>query len=194
MLSGPSGGIFDFDVLHQLPGSAVLSVTGNGEEALLDEAGGHRWQRIPPTERRGRVHTSTITVAVLTEVGSNDIKLSESELEWKTSRGHGPGGQNRNKLETAVQLRHLPTGISVQCCSERSQHRNKQIAARLLRCILKSKQDTEAQEKENLQRQTQIGSGMRGDKRRTIRVRDNQVKDHITGRIWRYSDYVVGDW
>lgn len=159
-----------------------------------DEAGGHRWQRIPPTEKRGRVQTSTVTVAVLPEPTETQLVLRDQDLEWGTCRGSGAGGQNRNKTESAVQLKHVPSGIMVRCESERSQHMNKATALSTLRARLWEARHAGLAETRSNERRQQVGSGMRGDKRRTIRTQDGQVQDHVTGRRWSYKDYVRGNW
>ncbi len=161
---------------------------------FAEDVGGHRWQRIPPTEKRGRVQTSTITVAVLDEPREHELVLRESDLEEETMRGSGAGGQHRNKTDSAVRLTHLPTGIVVRCESERDQHRNRQTARAVLRARLAEAQRSAASGARAQDRKNQVGSGMRGDKRRTIRVRDDQVVDHQTGRVWKYSLYKRGDW
>lgn len=164
------------------------------QKVFADESGGHRWQRIPPTERRDRVHTSTITVAVLSEPSETELVIRDDDLEFKTCRGSGAGGQHRNMTDSAVQVKHLPTGLMVRCESERSQHQNKATALSLLRARLwESKNSGEVAARAN-DRKQQVGSGMRGDKRRTIRQQDGQVKDHVTDRTWRYEDYVRGKW
>lgn len=171
-------------------------MTGKGSEAVFqNEVGGHRWQRVPPNERRGRVHTSTITVAVLPEPTSGQYPdIPEREIEWQACRGSGSGGQNRNKRDTAVQMKHIPTGLTVRCESERHQHQNRQTALALLRARLWAmKGGAEANEREALRR-WQVGSGMRGDKRRTIRTQEGQVVDHLTGKVWRLRDYLRGIW
>jgi peptide chain release factor 1 len=159
-----------------------------------DEAGGHRWQRVPPNEKRGRVQTSTVTVAVLPEPTEAQVHIAPSELAWTTCRGSGPGGQHRNRTESAVQLTHQPTGLTVRCESERSQHQNRATALSLLRARLWQEEQIRLGREREASRRSQVGSGMRGDKRRTIRVQDGAVHDHVTGRTWVYTDYVRGLW
>ncbi len=120
--------------------------------------------------------------------------INPSDLEWKTCRSGGKGGQNANKLETAVQLRHIPTGVAVRCETERSQYRNRQIALAILTARLQQRDAAGRDEQERGERRAQIGSGMRGDKIRTIRVRDDAVNDHVTGRKWKFKDYARGIW
>jgi peptide chain release factor 1 len=109
------------------------------------ESGGHRWQRVPPTEKRGRVHTSTVTVVVLEEPTSSELTIDPRDLEEKFTRGSGAGGQHRNKTDSAVQLRHKPTGVAVRAENGRSQAANRETALRLLRArLIVAKQQTDA--------------------------------------------------
>lgn len=161
-------------------------------EKFKNESGGHRWQRIPPTEHRGRVHTSTITVAVLEEKQNLPITLSSKELEIKTTRGSGKGGQHRNVTDSAVQVKHLPTGLFVRCESERCQHQNKSNAINILKNKLFRLKNQDSNDKRNDKRKNQVGSGMRGDKIRTIRIQDGIVKNHLNGRKISYQKYIRG--
>jgi peptide chain release factor 1 len=173
----------------------MIRVSGkNVKKIFRDEAGGHRWQRIPPTEKRGRIHTSTITVSISYEQSAAKANIRDNDLEITTCRGSGAGGQHRNKTDSAVQIKHKPSGLIVRCESERSQHLNRITAMTLLQARL-----TEAKEKKRRQenaknKKQQVGSGMRGDKRRTIRQQDGVVNDHKAGRSWQYKDYVKGNW
>src|SRR5579885_2588838 len=107
----------------------VLQIDGQGAwSAFAHEPGGHRFQRIPPNEKRGRVHTSTVTVAVLPELTDTQVPINDKDLEWSYCRGSGKGGQHRNVTDSAVQLHHKPTGIRVRCESERSQPQNRRTA------------------------------------------------------------------
>lgn len=124
----------------------------------------------------------------------SQVKISPKDLDWKTCRGSGAGGQARNKLETAVQLTHLPTGISVRCENEKSQHRNRETALELLGARLLAKQTNADHTQRANDRKGQVGSGMRADKRRTIRTQDNLVTDHITNQTWALKDYLKGNW
>ena len=173
----------------------VLKISGKkSQEIFKNESGGHRWQRVPSNEKRGRVHTSTVTVAVMQEATSIDIKLDDKDLEYSICCSGGSGGQNVNKVSSAVQIKHKPTGLFVRCESERSQLHNKASALQLLRARLLEKKIAETSTLRSNERASQVGSGMRGDKRRTIRQQDNQVNDHLTGKSWRYEDYVKGIW
>lgn len=190
-----SGGVFDLELVDRLPGFIVFRALGKGaEEAFRNEPGGHRWQRVPPNEKRGRVHTSTITVAVLPEPTEAQVRIAERDVEMSTTRGSGPGGQNRNKVETCVIVKHLPTGLTVRCESERSQHQNRANAMALLRARLWEAERNKVIGDRADQRKQQVGSGMRGDKRRTIRCQDGVVNDHVTGQQWRFKNYERGDW
>ena len=182
-------------MIEERAGFAALRVSGKQARDLFEEeAGGHRWQRVSPTEKRGRVHTSTITVAVMSEPTETQVRIDDRDLDWKTCRGSGAGGQNRNKRDTAVQLTHKPTGLSVRYEAERTQDRNKSGALALLRARIWDRENTKNQTNRSAARKSQIGSGMRGDKRRTIRVRDDSVVDHETGRSWSFKNYSRGIW
>lgn len=173
---------------------AVLRVSGDSLGAFAEEAGGHRWQRVPPTERRGRVHTSTVTVAVLQEPEATELVVSPGDLEWSYCRAGGHGGQHLQKHDTAVQVKHKPTGLIVRCENERSQHQNKANALAVLRARLSAQQRAADHAVRADDRKRQVGSGQRGDKRRTIRVQDGQVTDHVLGRRWQLEKYMEGDW
>lgn len=168
---------------------------GKGVKQLFkNEPGGHRWQRIPPTEKRGRVQTSTVTVAVLDPDVPMNAPLDVKDVEITTARGSGPGGQNRNKTESCVIAVHKPSGISVRIDNERSQHQNKASALKLLAAKLYESEREKAFNEREKDRKQQVGSGMRGDKVRTYRTQDDQVNDHVTGQKWRLKDWVRGDW
>ena len=149
---------------------------------------------MPPTEKRGRVHSSTITVAVLHEISERELVIPARDLEWAACKASGAGGQHLQKTESAVLVKHLPTGITVRCQSERAQHANRVIALAILRARIAERRDAEAGAARAQLRRAQIGSGQRADKRRTIRVLDDSVVDHATGRTWRFKDYGRGAW
>lgn len=157
----------------------------------MSEAGGHRWQRIPPTEKRGRVHTSTVTVAVLPLV-TDAPKLNLRDVSIETKRGSGAGGQHRNKTESAVRAVHLPTGLVADICCDRSQHRNKEIALMVLAQRVATQNHQRNHDRRDQRRRDQIGSGMRADKIRTYRERDNQVVDHRSGKKGRLDQAMKG--
>lgn len=187
------GSVFDLEIIDSRSGFIVLKISGKNAKALFEgEAGGHRWQRTPPTEKRDRVHTSTITVAVLPEPEHHEIYIDPKDLKESFTTGSGPGGQHRNKNQTAVQLLHIPTGILVRAESEKSQKQNRENAMTLLKAkLLHAKKEKSAMERFKL-RKEQIGSGMRGDKIRTIQVRNDLVIDHKTGKRISYKDYSRG--
>jgi peptide chain release factor 1 len=140
------------------------------------------------------VQSSTITIAVLEEAAERAVELRASDLEWSTCRASGSGGQHLQKTDSAVQLTHVPTGLSVRSEGERSQRQNRLVAVETLRERVAKLQREATASQRAAERRGQIGSGMRGDKRRTIRVQDDSVTDHLTGRTWRYRDYARGEW
>lgn len=182
-------------MIEHRSGAVVMRVEGVGARELFDgEVGGHRWQRIPPTEKRGRVHSSTITVAVLGELAETRVELPANELAWSTCRASGSGGQHLQKTDSAVQLTHIPTGTSVRIEGQRSQHQNRALALQTLQARLAKQATDQAAAARAAQRRAQVGSGMRADKRRTVREQDDAVVDHETGRTWRYREYRRGNW
>jgi peptide chain release factor 1 len=140
------------------------------------------------------MQTSTITVAVLPERTPTQVRVNEGDLDWKFCRGSGAGGQHRNVTDSAVVLTHLPTGLVVRCESERSQHSNKDTALEILRARLWDVIHNQENAQMSSARKEQIGSGMRGDKRRTIRSQDGVVTDHVLNKQWQLKRYLRGDW
>ncbi len=163
----------------------------NAFETLKNEAGVHRVQRIPKTEKRGRLHTSTATVAVLPEILEEKLRLSPDEIEFEAFRAGGHGGQNVNKVATAVRLRHKPTGLVVSCQSQRSQEQNRQLAMNLLRAKLWQQEEEKKEAKINALRRQAIGSAKRAEKIRTYNFPQNRVTDHRRGRSWKVLDEVI---
>jgi len=195
MRSARSATDFDLEIVDERRGLLVFRAAGpRAAAAFRDEAGGHRWQRIPPNDKHGRVHTSTITVAVLPEPTEVEVRIAPGDLEWSTCYGTGPGGQKRNKTESTVLLTHRPTGMQIRCETSRSQQQNRVTALALLRARLWARVHEKLTAERAQERRDQLGSGMRGDKRRTIRCQDGTVVDHVTGRRWELKAYLRGNW
>lgn len=155
-------------------------MSGKGAKKTFEhESGGHRWQHVPANEKRGRVQTSTVTVAVLEEPKEADLRIEERDIEWMTCRGSGAGGQHRNTTDSAVQMTHLPTGVRVRVESERSQHQNRDTAYRILRARVYEARQAATSKARDASRKAQVGSGMRADKIRTIRAQDGLSLIHI---------------
>jgi peptide chain release factor 1 len=159
----------------------IMAVSGkNAWRFLRHEGGTHRVQRVPETEAQGRIHTSTITVAVLQEADDDaaNIQISETDLRIDTTRSSGAGGQHVNKTDSAVRLTHLPTGIVVFCQAERSQHKNKEKAMRLLRAKIRDREEQRRKSETDALRLEMVGSGDRSEKIRTYNYPQNRVTDH----------------
>lgn len=170
----------------------VLSIEGKGVYGHLRyESGVHRVQRVPATETSGRVHTSTATVAVLPEFDEIDFEINPQDLKIDTYRAGGAGGQHVNKTDSAVRITHIPTGVVVACQDERSQHKNKAKAMKLLQSRLltseKEKQETEISQK----RKELVGSGMRSEKVRTYNFPQNRITDHQANITLNKLDIVL---
>ena len=162
------------EVAFQIKGSGAFS-------KLKFESGVHRVQRVPATESQGRIHTSTATVAVLAEAEEVEIDLPDKDLEIETFRSGGAGGQNVQKNETAIRIKHLPTGIVAQCQDERSQLQNKQRALRILRARLYELKIREQQAAQDATRRAQVGSAERSEKIRTYNFPQSRITDHRIG-------------
>ncbi len=169
----------------------VIKIAGNGVyEALKRETGVHRVQRVPTTERAGRIHTSTASVVVLPEIPETQIVIRDDELLWEFTTGGGHGGQNVNKVATAVRLTHRPTGIVVQSRQERSQEQNRKIALALLRSQLWEIEQEKKSSALSAQR-SMIGRSMRAEKIRTYNYPQNRVTDHRAGISWYRLDKIM---
>lgn len=164
---------------------------GDAIAILLKEAGGHRWQRVPPNEKRGRVHTSTVTVAAFECAAESEWRLDERDIEVFTTKDTGPGGQHRNKTESCVVMRHKPTGIEAKA-SSRSQHQNRKTARTILEARVRAARDGESAAGLAADRKKQVGTAMRGDKIRTYRDQDDTATDHRSGRKARLSRVLRG--
>lgn len=169
----------------------TLKVVGiEAFDLLKNESGVHRVQRVPTTEKRGRIHTSTATVVVLPEIKETDVKVNPNDLEWQFVRAGGHGGQNVNKVSTAVRLKHIPTGIVINAREERFQEQNRQIALSLLRSKLWEKEEEEKLKTIAGYRST-IGKGMRSEKIRTYNYPQDRVTDHRIGKNWGNLEVIV---
>ncbi len=156
------------------------------------ESGTHRVQRVPQTEASGRIHTSAATVAVLPEAEEVDVQINPVELRIDTFRSSGPGGQHVNKTDSAVRVTHIPSGLVVSCQDEKSQHKNKAKAMRILRTRLLDRKRLEQSEKIQAARKKQVGTGDRSEKIRTYNFHDRRVTDHRIGLTLHNLDDILG--
>lgn len=171
--------------------SGIIKIKGKSIfERLKFETGVHRVQRVPTTEKAGRIHTSTASVVVLPEVPETVINVREDELLWEFTTGGGHGGQNVNKVATAVRLTHKPSGMVVQSRQERSQEQNRKIALSLLRSQLWDKEQEKKRLAVSVQRSV-VGRSMRSEKIRTYNYPQNRVTDHRIGKSWHTLDKIM---
>lgn len=173
----------------------IVSVKGEGAWSHLKfESGVHRVQRVPNTEASGRIHTSTVTVAVLIEPKEVELNLNPAELKIETFRASGAGGQHVNRTDSAVRITHLPTGITASCQDERSQGKNKEKGMRVIKARILEKMQREATAKITSQRKIQIGTGERSEKIRTYNFPERRVTDHrVNFTLYQLDRVLEGD-
>ncbi|MBE2280806.1 MAG: peptide chain release factor 1 [Ignavibacteriaceae bacterium] len=180
-----------------LGGLKEATINFYGESVFAElkyESGVHRVQRVPATEASGRVHTSAASVAVLPEVEDVSIEINPNDLKIDVFRSGGAGGQNVNKVETAIRITHLPTGLVVQCQDERSQHKNRDKAMKVLKSRLYDLESSKQNSQIASQRKSMVGSGDRSEKIRTYNFPQNRVTDHRIGlTLYNLSDIINGD-
>ncbi|MDD5594118.1 MAG: peptide chain release factor 1 [Candidatus Margulisbacteria bacterium] len=174
---------------------AIFGIIGKGAYSKLKyESGTHRVQRVPKTETSGRIHTSAVTVAVLPEAEEVDVNINENDLKFEAFRAGGAGGQNVNKVSSAVRITHLPTGVVVECREERSQLQNREKAMKLLRAKLLQTAEEKERTKRDVSRKIMVGTGDRSEKIRTYNYPQGRVTDHRIGfSVYQLNDVLDGD-
>lgn len=188
----PSWSRFSVEDLDLRPGLVTAMFTGQDAwRKLASEAGGHRYQRVPPTEKHGRVQSSTVTVAVLRSQVRSTIELRPQDLLIEARKDSGPGGQHRNRTESAIRITHLPTGVTASSATK-SQHRNRELAMAVLRARLEERAQATAATSANDQRRAQVGTGQRSDKIRTVAFQRGRVENHLNGRRMQIDRYLKG--
>lgn len=170
----------------------IFKISGkNAWDKLQFESGVHRVQRVPKTESSGRIHTSTATVAVLPEVSQAQVEINPADVEFEAFRSGGHGGQNVNKVSTAVRIKHIPSGIIVKAQTERSQAQNREIAMQILRSKLYQMQEEKNQSAVAGQRSAQLGTGDRSEKIRTYNFPQDRITDHRISKSWGNLEEVM---
>lgn len=181
----------------ELGGFKEVSFTVSGEGAysrLKFESGVHRVQRVPETEAQGRIHTSTVTVAVLPEVDDVEVEINPADIKFETCKSSGAGGQHINKTESAIRLYHKPSGIVIECQDERSQFKNKDKALKLLKAKLYDMKRQEQHDKIATERKSQVGTGDRSERIRTYNYPQSRVTDHRIGMtLYSLDAFLNGD-
>ena len=178
----------------ELGGYKEISFSVNGAGAysrLKYESGVHRVQRVPETETQGRIHTSTVTVAVLPEAEEVEVQINPADLQIDTYRSGGAGGQHVNKTESAIRITHIPTGTVVECQDERSQHKNKDKAMKVLRSRIYEMQQAQQNEKIAGERRSQVGTGDRSERIRTYNFPQSRVSDHRIGLTLYHLEQIL---
>jgi peptide chain release factor 1 len=180
--------------LTSLGGIKEIIVEINGPEVygqLQNESGVHRVQRVPKTEKNGRIHTSTASVAILPKIEATEVKINPQDLKIDMARSSGPGGQNVNKRSTAIRVTHLPTNIVVFSQTERSQPQNKEIAMEILRAKLYERANNQQMSQLSQERRDQIGTADRSEKVRTYNFAQNRITDHRIGKSWHDLETIL---
>ncbi|CAL4319622.1 Peptide chain release factor RF1 [Buchnera aphidicola (Periphyllus testudinaceus)] len=189
------------DLIHSHNGEhggfkeVILKILGKGSFGRLKfESGGHRVQRVPKTETQGRVHTSTCIIAVLPELPKEDeIKIENKDLKIDTFRSSGAGGQHVNTTDSAIRITHIPTGVSVECQDERSQHKNKAKALSVLQARIQNQKSIQRKKKSSIEKKNLLGSGERSDRNRTYNFSQNRVTDHrINLTLYKLDEILDG--
>ncbi|XP_070565091.1 peptide chain release factor 1-like, mitochondrial [Ptychodera flava] len=192
---------WSFDVLDMsdsdIGGMRRATINVRGAEVykcMKYEGGVHRVQRVPKTERQGRVHTSTMTVAILPHPKQINLSFDPGDLKIETKRASGAGGQHVNKTESAVRIVHLPSGIAAECQQERSQIKNRQIAMKMLEAKLYNRQLEEQQSREHQSRKLQVGTSARSEKIRTYNFNQDRITDHRIGvSVFNIEGFLSGE-
>lgn len=185
--------VFNCEIVSDSPGLICWKFSGERVYKLFKkEVGGHRWQRVPPTEKSDRIQTSSVTVSVLKEVNNSKFTLNDDDCKIDNFISSGKGGQHMQKNATAVRITHIPTGLVQICESERSLQRNINQAKKLLAAKLFNELKLKESDKLNRIRSTQIGTGYRGDKIRTVQEKNNKVINHLNNKSCSLKDYLKG--